>query len=208
MVNPRLHRFLPAGLLLGATLVVACKSQQNGGAGGAGRGGRPGAGGDTSSGGSGAAGTGTGGSPGAGGAAGASATGGAGGSDTSHWVGTWTGAPQLTETGNLPPTPLSNLTLRQVVHVSLGGSQIRVRFSNEFGDGPVTINQAHVAVCPAGIGAGPVSPCGPRLPADGSTLVYPAELTPVSRDLTVSASLDDDDAFGGTARGGAALTGG
>jgi len=82
----------------------------------------------------------TGGSPGTGGA-----TGSAGG----HWVGTWTGAPQLTETGNLPPTPLSNLTLRQVVHVSLGGSQIRVRLSNEFGDGPVTVNQAHVAVCPA-----------------------------------------------------------
>ena len=82
----------------------------------------------------------TGGSPGTGGA-----TGSAGG----HWVGTWTGAPQLTETGNLPPTPLSNLTLRQVVHVSLGGSQIRVRLSNEFGDGPVTVNQARVAVCPA-----------------------------------------------------------
>jgi len=82
----------------------------------------------------------TGGSPG---------TGGATGSGGGHWVGTWTGAPQLTETGNLPPTPLSNLTLRQVVHVSLGGSQIRVRLSNEFGDGPVTVNQAHVAVCPA-----------------------------------------------------------
>ena len=143
MVNPRLHR-LPAGLLLGATLVVACKTQQNGGTGGAAGGGSPGTGGDTSSGGGGA-----GGSPGAGGAAGGGATAGAGGGDASHWVGTWTGAPQLTETGNLPPTPLSNLTLRQVVHVSLGGSQIRVRFSNEFGDAPVTINQAHVAVCPA-----------------------------------------------------------
>ena len=39
--------------------------------------------------------------------------------------------------------------LRQVVHVSLGGSQLRVRFSNEFGNGPVTINAAHVAVCKA-----------------------------------------------------------
>jgi lysophospholipase L1-like esterase len=88
--------------------------------------------------------TGTGGnSTGAGGGSGGSNGGG------SHWVGTWTGAPQLTETGNLPPTPLSNLTLRQIVHISLGGSQMRVRFSNEFGDGPVTINQAHVAACPA-----------------------------------------------------------
>lgn len=64
-------------------------------------------------------------------------------------MGTWTGAPQLTETANLPPAALSNEVLRQVVHVSLGGKQIRVKFSNEFGDGPVTINGAHVAVCKA-----------------------------------------------------------
>jgi lysophospholipase L1-like esterase len=65
------------------------------------------------------------------------------------WVGTWSGAPQLTETANLPPASLTNATLRQVVHVSIGGSQVRVRLSNEFGNGPVTINAAHVAVCPA-----------------------------------------------------------
>ena len=64
-----------------------------------------------------------------------------------HWVGTWTAAPQLTEPSNLPPAPLSNAVLRQVVHVSLGGRRIRVRFSNEFGDGPLGITRAHVAVC-------------------------------------------------------------
>jgi lysophospholipase L1-like esterase len=36
-----------------------------------------------------------------------------------------------------------------VVRVSLGGSQIRVRFSNEFGDGNVVIGAVHVAVCRA-----------------------------------------------------------
>ena len=65
------------------------------------------------------------------------------------WVGTWSGAPQLTETAKLPPASLSNSTLRQVVHVSVGGTQLRVRFSNEFGNGPVTINGAHVARCNA-----------------------------------------------------------
>jgi lysophospholipase L1-like esterase len=64
-------------------------------------------------------------------------------------VGTWSGAPQLTEPANLPPASLTNATLRQVVRVSIGGSQLRVRFSNEFGNGPVTINAAHVAVCNA-----------------------------------------------------------
>ncbi|HEY7375403.1 MAG TPA: GDSL-type esterase/lipase family protein [Polyangia bacterium] len=72
-----------------------------------------------------------------------------GGGGGTTWVGTWEGAPQLTETANLPPASLSSATLRQVVHVSVGGSQLRVKFSNEFGNGPVTINAAHVAVCRA-----------------------------------------------------------
>jgi len=72
-----------------------------------------------------------------------------GGGGGPTWVGTWEGSPQLTETANLPPASLTNATLRQVAHVSIGGSQLRVKFSNEFGNGPVTINAAHVAVCTA-----------------------------------------------------------
>ena len=49
------------------------------------------------------------------------------------WVGTWSTAPQLVETGNNPPAPgLSNNTLRQIVHVSIGGDSLRMRFTNEF----------------------------------------------------------------------------
>jgi lysophospholipase L1-like esterase len=63
-----------------------------------------------------------------------------------HWVGTWACGPQLTETANLPPAPgLSNNTLRQVVYVSIGGSRLRVRLSNDFGDGPVTMMSVHLA---------------------------------------------------------------
>src|SRR5207249_7069971 len=63
-----------------------------------------------------------------------------------HWLGTWEAAPQLTEPRNLPPAPgLTGRTLRQVIHVSLGGSRWRLRFSNEFGDGPLVIASAHVA---------------------------------------------------------------
>jgi lysophospholipase L1-like esterase len=62
------------------------------------------------------------------------------------WVGTWGAAPQLTEPKNLPPAPgLSDGTLRQIVHVSIGGSRLRVRFSNAFGSGPVEITAAAVA---------------------------------------------------------------
>ena len=62
------------------------------------------------------------------------------------WVGTWGAAPQLTEPKNLPPAPgLSDSTLRQFVHVSIGGSRLRVRFSNAFGSDPVEIAAAAVA---------------------------------------------------------------
>jgi hypothetical protein len=80
------------------------------------------------------------------------ATGGApgtgGGSGTSHWVGTWTASPYY-DSANQPPSSLANSVLRQVTHVSLGGSQIRVQFSNLGGNGSVTINSAHVALCKA-----------------------------------------------------------
>jgi lysophospholipase L1-like esterase len=64
-----------------------------------------------------------------------------------HWVGTWGCAPQLVEPANLPPAPgLSNNTLRQVVHVSIGGDLLRLKFSNNFGTSPVTMNSVHLAV--------------------------------------------------------------
>lgn len=63
-----------------------------------------------------------------------------------EWVGTWSTSQQLTEPRNMPPKPgLSGSTLRQVVHVSLGGDQLRMRLSNEFGTEPVSINAIHIA---------------------------------------------------------------
>jgi len=62
------------------------------------------------------------------------------------WVGTWACAPQLSDSSVSPPTPdLSDTTLRQIVHVSIGGTTLRVRFSNEFGKTPLTITGARIA---------------------------------------------------------------
>ena len=62
------------------------------------------------------------------------------------WVGSWATSQQLVEPANLPPSPgLSGNTLRQVVRPSLGGSRVRVRLSNVFGDGPLTIARAAIA---------------------------------------------------------------
>jgi lysophospholipase L1-like esterase len=46
----------------------------------------------------------------------------------------------------MPPAPgLSGNTLRQRIHPSLGGTRWRFRLSNEFGDGPMVIEAAHIA---------------------------------------------------------------
>jgi lysophospholipase L1-like esterase len=67
------------------------------------------------------------------------------------WVGTWVTAQQLTETSNNPPSPgLENNTLRQVVRVTLSGSQIRVLFSNQYGNSNLVINEVHIAASSGG----------------------------------------------------------
>lgn len=62
-----------------------------------------------------------------------------------HWVGSW-GTALLPEAAVKDGTPLADATLRQVVHVSLGGAQFRVCFSNAFGGGPLSFVGAHVAL--------------------------------------------------------------
>jgi lysophospholipase L1-like esterase len=67
------------------------------------------------------------------------------------WVGTWASSPQLVEPSNMPPEPgLSNNTLRQIVRVSIGGNQLRLKLSNEYGTSPVTLNSVHLAVSAGG----------------------------------------------------------
>ena len=66
---------------------------------------------------------------------------------TPHWVGTWATAPQAIEPNSVPPPPgFADSTLRQIVHVSIGGHKIRVRFSNAYGTTGLTIPSAHIAL--------------------------------------------------------------
>ena len=69
-----------------------------------------------------------------------------------HWVTTWGCGPQLTESGNVPPTPLAENTLRQFVRTSIAGKILRVRLSNAYGTDSVTIDTAHLALA-AGTGS-------------------------------------------------------
>ena len=88
----------------------------------------------------------------------------------SQWIGTWASSPQLGDAGNAAPAPgLADSTLRQIVHVSIGGAQIRVRFSNAFATTPLVISSAHVALS---AGGGAIKPDSDKaLAFDGKPLV-------------------------------------
>lgn len=62
------------------------------------------------------------------------------------WVGSWACSQQIPEAQNaLPPEVLRHATLRQIVHLTVGGRALRVRLSNAFGTTPLTILSVHVA---------------------------------------------------------------
>src|SRR4051812_24876195 len=70
------------------------------------------------------------------------------------WATSWGASPQAptAASGPFPGSPtFRDQTTRQVVRISGGGRQVRIRFTNEFGTGPVAIGAAHVALAaPAG----------------------------------------------------------
>lgn len=62
-----------------------------------------------------------------------------------RWEGTWATAPEFTGPGDMPKASLSNRAARQIIHVSMGGTTLRMQLSNHFGNGPVDITAVYVA---------------------------------------------------------------
>lgn len=123
--------------------------------------------------------------------------------DPAHWVASWgtSPAPQLPDEVQQWKAKLSfdNQTVREIVHLSLGGGTIRLRFSNAYGKEAAGIGAAHVAVRDASAGnksrivAGSDRPLtfGGRpsvsIPPNGVVLSDPVKLdVPAAGDLAVS----------------------
>lgn len=63
-----------------------------------------------------------------------------------HWVGSWASSQQIPEPQNtLPAADLTNATVRQIVHLTLGGDEVRIRLSNAWGTRPLTFTSVHIA---------------------------------------------------------------
>lgn len=71
-----------------------------------------------------------------------------------HWVGTWAASPQMppedAASANSADAGFNNQTVRMIVRVSIGGRELRVRFSNAFGRMPLRLGDAHLALAGAG----------------------------------------------------------
>jgi lysophospholipase L1-like esterase len=111
------------------------------------------------------------------------------------WVGTWSAPPGAGVAGTQNGYP--NYSIRNVIHTSVGGSQVRVRLSNTFGTSPVTFG--HVTVAVAASGSAPAAKPGTMrtltfgrspsvvVPAAAEVLSDPVALTvPRDADLLVT----------------------
>ena len=96
-----------------------------------------------------------------------------------HWTGSWAASQQVPESQNaLPPEDLHDATLRQIVHLSVGGSSVRVHLSNAFGSAPLHLTSVHIAR--------PLSTSSPRIdPATDRTLRFGG-----AEDVTVPAAAE------------------
>lgn len=67
-------------------------------------------------------------------------------SDDVYWVTSWSASPQPSEA----PIQIDGQTVRQIVHLSLGGEYVRVRLSNAYGMKPLVIGSASLAISTGG----------------------------------------------------------
>src|SRR5689334_12092027 len=60
-----------------------------------------------------------------------------------HWIGTWATAPQAVMPRRLET--FHDETLRLIVHVSVGGTRVRIHLSNVYGEQPLEVREARIA---------------------------------------------------------------
>lgn len=79
-----------------------------------------------------------------------------GGTEQASWVTTWASA--LADQGVFAVfTPVSNATLRQVIHTSVAGDVVRIRLSNEYGTDALRIKRVRIALTAQGASIKPGS---------------------------------------------------
>jgi hypothetical protein len=99
------------------------------------------------------------------------------------WVGTWATSPFDGDPWHTIPT-LVDSTLREIVHTSIAGKELRVRFTNEFGKEALRIDAATVALSAGGSSIDPASLHNLKFGGSPS-IVVPAGALAVSDPVTM-----------------------
>lgn len=113
-----------------------------------------------------------------------------------QWVATWSAAQVQPAPTGLSAAGFADQTVREIVHTTIGGSQLRLRLSNAFGAAGTDVTTATVALRQSGaaLRAGterPVTVAGAGsfvLPANGAVLTDPVDL-PIAAGSDVAVSL-------------------
>ncbi|MDN0197091.1 SGNH/GDSL hydrolase family protein [Streptomyces sp. S.PNR 29] len=93
---------------------------------------------------------------------------------TGTWVGAWSTSPAGAEPGT-ETTGMAGRSVRNVVHASVGGTSARITLSNLYGQSPLTITHASIAVAAGADTAAAVAETMRRLTfAGNATVVIPA----------------------------------
>jgi lysophospholipase L1-like esterase len=124
-----------------------------------------------------------------------------------RWVGSWAASQQGLEPQNhqpgVDPALLTDATVRQVVHLSLGGMELRLQLSNAFGDRPLTVDSVHLARTAQGPPTSAIDPASDHavtfagrdsvtIPAGATYFSDPVSMTvPALANVTISFHLAD-----------------
>ncbi|MFI1566206.1 SGNH/GDSL hydrolase family protein [Streptomyces sp. NPDC020490] len=111
---------------------------------------------------------------------------------TGIWVGAWAASPAGAEPGT-ETEGLAGRSVRNVVHVSVGGTSARITLSNLYGQSPLTITHASIAVAAGDGTAAATARTMRRLTFNGSTaVVVPAGRQVLSDAVRVAVPHDSD----------------
>jgi lysophospholipase L1-like esterase len=102
-----------------------------------------------------------------------------------HWVATWSVPPMQDGTAIGASRSFENQTVRQIVYISVGGSRLRVKLSNEYGSSALLIGSAHIAVQSSAASIVPQSDRVLKFGGQGS-VVIPAGSVALSDPVTLS----------------------
>ena len=122
-----------------------------------------------------------------------------------HWVATWQASPQGADPliANLlaPPPSYANQTLREIVHVSIGGPGLRVRLTNSFSTQSLVVGAVHVGQSAGGSAVAPGTHPALNIGGQGGVTVPPGAVAvsdpvglpvPPLSDLAVSIYVPQD----------------